>query len=213
MNPVSISYFNFHQLYRRNVSEWYNLVTLLHLDQEFKCDDHHDTNDRSILKLFNCPEVGFIKQFVKHGQPWNHLATSKHIINRAKLSLLDTAKSLYQRKLEFTLIQKVSSLRDLVVTQQVPCFWFVYSYLALPFSFRNRFQEKIFVSLGFVSTQNKIQIDKSSSSKINIMKESSKTWRSTSIDVAHEMEVLKKGNEYAFEPDPLLNKKVLLHTY
>ncbi len=93
--------------------------TTPHCNEGITTEKDRDTADNSEFEIFDCPEIGCTKQFVKHGQLLNHLSTGKHTKHQEKIRLLDKAKLLYQSKLERSSIQQIPSLKTFVVTRSV----------------------------------------------------------------------------------------------
>ena len=81
--------------------------------------NHLEVEDLSAFGVFECPEEGCTKQFIKHGQLLNHLSTGKHTTHDEKMTLLDTAKSLYQNKLNYSSTRQIPALKDFVITRSV----------------------------------------------------------------------------------------------
>ncbi|CAF2996833.1 unnamed protein product [Rotaria sp. Silwood2] len=155
-------------------------------DEDNSIDENFDDISLSEFEVFDCPEVDCIKRFIKYGQLLNHLSTGKHIKNKEKISLSDTAKSLYQNKLEYSSTRQVPSLKDFIITRS------------------DDVEKKKPLSYGWALThkktnhrltpeQKKFLEDKYNQGEKENMK-------CTSVDVAHEMEILMNGNEYVFEP-------------
>lgn len=62
------------------------------------------------IKLFECPDESCVSSFVKYGNLLRHLSVGNHRQISEKMTLLDTAKKVYQERLAASTIKKVVSL-------------------------------------------------------------------------------------------------------
>jgi len=120
---------------------------------------HLDVAGLSAVEVFDCPEEGCTRQFIKHGQLLNHLSTGNHTMCEESMSLLDTAKTLYQNKLQHSSTRQIPSLKDFVVTRSVRQFSNTSKFFVSFFCLEWRTTEEFIIRLGFISTKTQISID------------------------------------------------------